>query len=264
MKIYIVTSEFAFPYIEKAINVLEEKYEVKYLSINYIKTKEKKENKLKLKRFSSGFNLEAYLLKRFSNNEDLLLNYDAIHIYSKKFLETIKYRAINFHPAPLPEYRGINTINWGIYKDSSRWAISWHKIIPSIDSGSLYFHQYFDLPPKIYQIDLTNYCLLLAMKSLGHVIKNFKSNKCKNIFTRGNPNSYYYSSDEQPFFNFTDNNDLMLIERCQPITENKKWRWNFKIKNLKCTLISHKPVFKNKIILKKFFVLDKVKIYYAD
>ena len=34
MKIFIVTSEYAFPYIAKAINVLDEKYEVEYLSIN--------------------------------------------------------------------------------------------------------------------------------------------------------------------------------------------------------------------------------------
>jgi methionyl-tRNA formyltransferase len=34
--------------------------------------------------------------------------------------------ALNFHPAPLPEYRGVAPYSFGIYENVNHWAVSAH------------------------------------------------------------------------------------------------------------------------------------------
>ena len=53
--------------------------------------------------------------------------------------------AINFHPAPLPEYKGWAVYNFGLYNNEDRWGVSAHYITDKIDRGEILAVQYFDI-----------------------------------------------------------------------------------------------------------------------
>lgn len=53
------------------------------------------------------------------------------------YLTAPKHGVINFHPAPLPEYRGVGGYNLAILEGLDRWAASAHFIDADIDTGPI-------------------------------------------------------------------------------------------------------------------------------
>jgi len=53
------------------------------------------------------------------------------------FLTAPRHGVINFHPAPLPEYRGVGGYNLAILEGLDRWAASAHFIDADIDTGPI-------------------------------------------------------------------------------------------------------------------------------
>ena len=54
-------------------------------------------------------------------------------------------RAINFHPAPLPRYRGPYPLVQGILDRRSVWATTCHKVATEFDAGDILAARHFDL-----------------------------------------------------------------------------------------------------------------------
>ena len=54
-------------------------------------------------------------------------------------------RAINFHPAPLPNYRGPYPLVQGILDRRSVWATTCHKLAAEFDTGDILASRYFDI-----------------------------------------------------------------------------------------------------------------------
>lgn len=52
-------------------------------------------------------------------------------------IEAAKKGVINFHPAPLPEYKGTAGYNLAILEDKAEWAVSSHYVDESIDTGPI-------------------------------------------------------------------------------------------------------------------------------
>ena len=46
-------------------------------------------------------------------------------------------RAVNFHPAPLPDYRGAYPLIQGLLDRRKQWAFTCHKVAPNFDSGDI-------------------------------------------------------------------------------------------------------------------------------
>ncbi len=57
-------------------------------------------------------------------------------------------RAINFHPAPLPRYRGPYPLVQGILDGRSQWATTCHKLAAEFDTGDILAARNFDLLPN--------------------------------------------------------------------------------------------------------------------
>lgn len=52
--------------------------------------------------------------------------------------ELARYRlALNFHPAPLPEYRGFAPYTWGVLNGAKEWGCTAHVMTPEIDEGPI-------------------------------------------------------------------------------------------------------------------------------
>ncbi|MGE8319956.1 MAG: methionyl-tRNA formyltransferase [Comamonas sp.] len=55
----------------------------------------------------------------------------------EEFLTIPRLGVINFHPAPLPEYKGVAGYNLAILEGRTRWAVSAHYVDEKIDSGAI-------------------------------------------------------------------------------------------------------------------------------
>lgn len=78
--------------------------------------------------------IEGLPLQEFG--PDVLVSY----LHKEKIpAETLaKYRlALNFHPAPLPEYRGFAPYTFGILNGEREWGVSCHHMTAEIDAGPI-------------------------------------------------------------------------------------------------------------------------------
>jgi len=100
---------------------------------NYLK-EEKKEYKQKYE-----FSLE---------NIDLVISY----LFWKRIQEPLrklpKLGCINFHPAPLPDFKGVFGYNFAIYEELNFWGVSAHHVVHKFDSGDIIKVLKFDIDPK--------------------------------------------------------------------------------------------------------------------
>jgi methionyl-tRNA formyltransferase len=163
----------------------------------------------------------------------------------------------------LPKYKGINSINWGLFNREKEWGITWHEISPQIDKGRIIYQKKFKIPENIYQIDLLDYSFILGIKAIKELFIRIKSQKYLINSQEGIDNHIFYSSNK-PFIYIKNMEELIFIERCQPFTAIEKFRWNIKLKETDCTLVSTNINFKNRLKLKKSIIFYNREIYYAD
>ncbi len=52
---------------------------------------------------------------------------------------------VNFHAAPLPTYRGLNTFSWAILNGETEYGVSWHEVDEGIDTGRVLFQRRFGM-----------------------------------------------------------------------------------------------------------------------
>lgn len=65
-----------------------------------------------------------------------------------EFLSLPDYGVINFHPAPLPEYKGVGGYNLAVLDGLDRWAASAHFVDADIDTGPIIKVLDFPIDPK--------------------------------------------------------------------------------------------------------------------
>lgn len=63
------------------------------------------------------------------------------------FLGHPQFGTINFHPAPLPEYKGVGGYNLAVLHRLDRWAVSAHFIDAGIDTGPIIKKNWFVIDP---------------------------------------------------------------------------------------------------------------------
>ena len=79
---------------------------------------------------------DAPLLGSVRTPKKVLVSY----LYKRKVSERELYGfdlALNFHPAPLPEYRGFAPYTFGILNGETEWGVSCHHMTAEIDAGPL-------------------------------------------------------------------------------------------------------------------------------
>ncbi len=82
-------------------------------------------------------------------DESLIFDLGLSMLYWRKlkggFLTVPKNGVINFHPAPLPKYKGTAGYNLAILDGLKKWAVTAHYIDESIDTGKIIDTNYFDI-----------------------------------------------------------------------------------------------------------------------
>lgn len=66
----------------------------------------------------------------------------------EEFLTSPRFGIINFHPAPLPEYKGVGGYNLAILEGLSEWAATAHYVDASIDTGPIVTERRFPIDPE--------------------------------------------------------------------------------------------------------------------
>jgi len=65
--------------------------------------------------------------------------------FTSELIDNISRGIINFHPAPLPDYKGTAGYNLAILEGRHDWAVSAHYVNETIDTGPIIDVSYFDI-----------------------------------------------------------------------------------------------------------------------
>lgn len=106
---------------------------------------------------------------------DLIVSFLFWKKIKKVLIEKFKGRCINFHPAPLPEYRGVGGYNFAILDDLKYWGVSVHYIDENIDTGKIIETVHFPIEKNISAIELENKSQKYLLELFKKIIINFQN-----------------------------------------------------------------------------------------
>jgi len=76
---------------------------------------------------------------------DLVISFLFWKRIKKPLIDLPKIGCINFHPAPLPDFRGVAGYTFAIYNNLSYWGVSAHFVDESLDTGDIIKMNRFDI-----------------------------------------------------------------------------------------------------------------------
>lgn len=80
-------------------------------------------------------------------SRSLLLSLGSPWIVKAEVLEVFGRRAINVHPARLPNSRGASMTSWGVLNRERQLVTTIHELVPDIDAGDVILEEVQDLEP---------------------------------------------------------------------------------------------------------------------
>jgi methionyl-tRNA formyltransferase len=97
---------------------------------------------------------------------DLVLSFLFWELIREPLLSLGRIGCLNFHPAPLPDLRGLGGYNVAILEGMRQWGVSCHFVDGSFDTGDLVDVERFPLDPgreTAFSLDLTSQERLLGL-----------------------------------------------------------------------------------------------------
>lgn len=133
------------------------------------------------------------------------------HILSKSFIDSVGVPILNFHTAPLPELRGVDTCSWAIIHRLKRFGVTVHIIDEKVDHGPI-------LLKKTYFTKISDTANSLYLKNQELLKKIIKENIIK--FVKGKYGVLKPTSDVSYFhkkgeFDYTD----LEVDISKPLKE---------------------------------------------
>ena len=108
-------------------------------------------------------------IKNYTNT-DLIISYGWHKLIPKNIIESSRIGCINFHPAPLPEWRGMGGVfNFALFKEITEWGVSAHFVDENFDTGDIIKTNKFKINPTketIYSLTKKIFCILIFILSL--------------------------------------------------------------------------------------------------
>lgn len=114
--------------------------------LNYIVAEEQNEE---TKDFCNNNNIRLIdIIPDDLSNFDMLISFSYKRLIPVSLINSAKI-AINFHPAPLPYYRGRGTTSFAIINKEKQWASTCHYLAEKFDEGSIVERRWFDITPQL-------------------------------------------------------------------------------------------------------------------
>lgn len=81
---------------------------------------------------------------------------------------------LNIHASKLPQYRGMNNVEWALFENNSIY-VTVHKISRGIDEGDILYQEKIDIQNKNLKLiaDYRKYCFLKSNEIIGKAIYKF-------------------------------------------------------------------------------------------
>jgi len=102
------------------------------------------------------------ILKDFKPDVAFSIKYP--HVLSKKFIDSIGVPILNFHTAPLPELRGVDTCSWAIYHKLEKFGVTVHIIDEKVDNGLIVLKETYPIEPYDTAYSLYHKNIILLKK----------------------------------------------------------------------------------------------------
>lgn len=102
---------------------------------------------------------EAELYASPPGDVDVVISFLFWNLIREPLLSLGRIGCLNFHPAPLPDYRGLGGYNLAILEALDRWGVSCHFVDESFDSGDLVEVERFPIDPEretAFSLDLAS------------------------------------------------------------------------------------------------------------
>lgn len=85
---------------------------------------------------------------RFKDKLDVIFVNTYPKLIRTSLIDMARRGAVNFHAAPLPEYRGVFGFNFAIYNGENRYGVTAHRLSGRFDEGDIIEVDRFDIDPE--------------------------------------------------------------------------------------------------------------------
>tara|TARA_R100000995_G_C3482660_1_gene125002 strand:+ start:246 stop:890 length:645 start_codon:yes stop_codon:yes gene_type:complete len=116
-------------------------------------------------------NVSTEKITECNRDIDLVISYCYNFRIKEPLISGPKYGCINFHPAPLPEYKGLAVYNFAILNEESKWGVTCHYVNEKFDEGDIISQTNFNIGPN-HTVD--------SLRSLSHTYLHKELNKFLN------------------------------------------------------------------------------------
>jgi methionyl-tRNA formyltransferase len=165
---------------------------------------------------TSNINDEKLLGEILLHKANFLISIYGNQIIKEKTLNKFKAGCVNLHPAPLPYYKGISPIFWGMSKGEKEFGITLHKIDKQIDTGEIISQENLKIRPgdtehSIYlRLSQKGFQLILNLLNL---IEKGKQPEPRKQNKNSNMGSYYSIPTKKTVKDFLKNGHKFFLIR---------------------------------------------------
>lgn len=150
---------------------------------------------------------------RFKDKLDVIFVNTYPKLIRNGLIEMAGKGAVNFHAAPLPEYRGVFGYNFAIYNGERRYGVTVHQLSGQFDRGDIIEVDRFDIDPDNITVrelvDLSDRHLIALFKKTFLRIKNDEEID----FLKQGEGRYYSRKDFEELKQIRDTDSADVIKR---------------------------------------------------
>lgn len=144
---------------------------------------------------------------------DLLLSFSYPIKIQESIIKKAKY-GINFHPAPLPEYKGRGCPCHAIYNGEKQWAGTFHILASKLDCGGIIEKRCFDIDPAIqYGMQLSEITWDLGYEMMIELLDSFVKTGEIRYVEQKEEGKYYSQNDIDIARRIDDNDTADIVEK---------------------------------------------------
>jgi len=103
---------------------------------------------------------------------DVLLNVHSLVVFDAQVLDGPRLGCFNLHPGPLPEYAGLNTVSWALYRGERKYGVTLHKMAAKIDAGEIVYQIAFEIEDTDNALAVYSNCLKHGLTLIQHFFEN--------------------------------------------------------------------------------------------
>jgi methionyl-tRNA formyltransferase len=118
---------------------------------------------IQVSKFQKGSLDQELIYWKTINELDFMFVITFPYILSKKLISTLGIHVVNFHFAPLPQYKGAQPVFWMLKNGEKKGGVTAHIMTPEIDGGAIIHFEPYSLPDhETYSSYLTKMSYLNA------------------------------------------------------------------------------------------------------